>query len=90
MIAKQLEDQKAALEEQKAAIEEERRRNEEEKLELRAQSKAAMNEQITRTMRMFQEQLAQTVKMAAMLQVRWCCGIDTSQHTIGIHGVFYF
>ena len=57
-------------------IEEERRRLEREKDELRAESKAAMNEQITRTMRMFQEQLAQTVKMAAMLQVWevWRCG----------------
>lgn len=57
------------LEEQKVAIEEERRRMDREREEMQAASKAAMNEQITRTMRMFQEQLAQTVKMAAMLQV---------------------
>jgi hypothetical protein len=33
------------------------------------QEKGALQEQIAKTMRMFQEQLAQTVKMAAMLQV---------------------
>lgn len=37
------------------------------------QEKGALQEQIAKTMRMFQEQLAQTVKMAAMLQVSLHC-----------------
>lgn len=37
------------------------------------QEKGALQEQIAKTMRMFQEQLAQTVKMAAMLQVSLLC-----------------
>jgi hypothetical protein len=57
------------LSEQKASLEDERRRMEAERASMRAENKVAMNEQLTRTMRMFQEQLAQTVKMAAMLQV---------------------
>jgi hypothetical protein len=33
------------------------------------QEKKGLNEQLAKTMRLFQDQLAQTVKMAAMLQV---------------------
>ena len=58
------------LAEQKRTIEAERAKLDLERASMVATSKAAMNEQVTRSMRMFQEQLAQTVKMAAMLQAQ--------------------
>ncbi|KAG1656439.1 hypothetical protein FOA52_006981 [Chlamydomonas sp. UWO 241] len=59
-----------ALEEQRAAVAAERAAMVAERAAMAVRSKEAMNAQITRTMRMFQEQLAQTVKMAAMLQAQ--------------------
>eukprot|EP00955_Chlamydomonas_euryale_P103679 365514-Chlamydomonas_euryale.AAC.1 len=60
----------AAMEEQRRQLEQERKAMAEERARSAVRSKAAMDEQISRTMRMFQAQLAQTVKMAAMLQAQ--------------------
>ncbi|KXZ45827.1 hypothetical protein GPECTOR_50g621 [Gonium pectorale] len=80
---KQLEDEKTRVETERLALEEAQRLLEAQKSQAELekakaeQEKGALQEQIAKTMRMFQEQLAQTVKMAAMLQAQRILGAAT-------------
>ncbi|GAX73543.1 hypothetical protein CEUSTIGMA_g994.t1 [Chlamydomonas eustigma] len=58
------------LSEQREALDAERRALELERAALEQKNKEALNTQVTRSMQMFQQQLAQTVKMAALLQAQ--------------------
>jgi hypothetical protein len=60
--AKKLTEQREALDAERQALEMERKA-------LEQKNKAALNSQVTHSMHMFQQQLAHTVKMAALLQV---------------------
>ncbi|GIL92224.1 hypothetical protein Vretimale_18473 [Volvox reticuliferus] len=80
---RQLEDEKTRVEKERQALEQAQRTLEAQKSQAELekakaeQEKGALQEQIAKTMRMFQEQLAQTVKMAAMLQAQRILGAAT-------------
>ncbi|KAG2439630.1 hypothetical protein HXX76_004982 [Chlamydomonas incerta] len=80
---RQLEDEKGRVEAERTALEAAQRMLEAQKSQAELekakaeQEKGALQEQIAKTMRMFQEQLAQTVKMAAMLQAQRILGAAT-------------
>ncbi|KAG2432380.1 hypothetical protein HYH02_012952 [Chlamydomonas schloesseri] len=80
---RQLEEEKGRVEAERTALEAAQRMLEAQKSQAELekakaeQEKGALQEQIAKTMRMFQEQLAQTVKMAAMLQAQRILGAAT-------------